>query len=197
MKYFVYAIIITLMLTFNAFADDPPTETWDVSQEVQDLYDQGLVSDDVLDYAKEGILIDGAIPTETASYSGRNNLESTISNVDTQERETSETLVSEPGETVKALSPIPSSGSAYSDPVMISVEYAEDAAQGSLLEVIYDLLGKPVKSYHYRYQNNQQGNNVYSVQVLDYDIPWIASFLMLLLVIYCIFKAGGALLSKL
>ena len=67
MKYFVYALIITLMLTFTAFADDPPTETWDVSQEVQDLYNQGLVSDDVLDNAKEGILIDGAIPTETES----------------------------------------------------------------------------------------------------------------------------------
>lgn len=197
MKYFVYALIITIMLTFTAFADDPPTETWDVSQEVQDLYDQGLVSDDVLDNAKEGILIDGAIPTETASYSGRSDMVDTVSNLDNQERETSETLASESGETIKALSPIPSSGTAYTDPVLIDVEYAEDAEQGSLLEVIYDLLGKPVKAYHYRYQNNQQGYTVYSVQVLDYDIPWIASFLMLLLVIYCIFKAGGALLSKL
>lgn len=197
MKYFVYVLIITIMLTFTVFADDPPTEVWDVSDEIMDLYNQGLVSDDVLENAKEGILIDGAIPTETASYSGRSDLESSISDLDTKERETGETLASESGETVKALSPVPSSGSAYTDPVMISVEYAEDAEHGSLLEVIYNLLGKPVKSYHYRYQNNQQGNNVYSVQVVDYDIPWIASFLMLLLVIYCIFKAGGALLSKL
>lgn len=197
MKYFIYAIIITLLLTFTAFADDPPTETWDVSQEVQDLYDQGLVSDDVLENAKEGILIDGAIPTETASFDGRSDLVDTVSDLDTKEREEDQTLASEPGESLKSLSPIPSSGTAYTDPVLIGVEYAEDAEQGSLLEVIYDLLGKPVKSYHYRYQNNQQGYTVYSVQVLDYDIPWIASFLMLLLVIYCIFKAGGALLSKL
>lgn len=197
MKYFVYALIITLMLTFTAFADDPPTETWDVSQEIQDLYDQGLVSDDVMDNAKEGILIDGAIPTETASYSGRSDLVDSVSDLGVKEREEDQTLATEPGESLKSLSPIPSSGTAYTDPVLIGVEYAEDAEQGSLLEVIYDLLGKPVKSYHYRYQNNQQGYTVYSVQVLDYDIPWIASFLMLLLVIYCIFKAGGALLSKL
>lgn len=197
MKYFVYALIITLMLTFTVFADDPPAQTWDVSQEIQDLYDQGLVSDDVMDNAKEGILIDGAIPTETASYSGRSDLVDTVSDVDTKEREENQTLATEPGESLKSLSPIPSSGTAYTDPVLIDVEYAEDAEQGSLLEVIYDLLGKPVKAYHYRYQNNQQGYTVYSVQVLDYDIPWIASFLMLLLVIYCIFKAGGALLSKL
>lgn len=197
MKYFIFGLIITLMLTFTAFADDPPTETWDVSQEIQDLYDQGLVSDDVLDNAKEGILIDGAIPTETASYSGRGDMVDSVSDLDTKEREENQTLASESGESLKSLSPIPSNGTAYTDPVLIGVEYAEDAEQGSLLEVIYDLLGKPVKSYHYRYQNNQQGYTVYSVQVLDYDIPWIASFLMLLLVIYCIFKAGGALLSKL
>lgn len=197
MKYFVYALIITLMLSITAFADDPPAETWDVSQEIQDLYDQGLVSDDVMDNAKEGILIDGAIPTETASYSGRSDLVDSVSDVGDKEREEDQTLATESGESLKSLSPIPSSGTAYTDPVLIGVEYAEDAEQGSLLEVIYDLLGKPVKSYHYRYQNNQQGYTVYSVQVLDYDIPWIASFLMLLLVIYCIFKAGGALLSKL
>lgn len=197
MKYFVYAIIITLLISITAFADDPPTEIWDVSQELQDLYDQGLVSDDVMDNAREGILIDGAIPTETASYSGHSNLVDSVSDLDTKEREEDQTLATEPGESLKSLSPIPSSGTAYTDPVLIGVEYAEDAEQGSLLEVIYNLLGKPVKSYHYRYQNNQQGYTVYSVQVLDYDIPWIASFLMLLLVIYCIFKAGGALLSKL
>lgn len=197
MKYIAFSLIFVFIFTFTVFADDPPTEVWDVSDEIMDLYNQGLVSDDVLENAKEGILIDGAIPTETASYSGRSDLVDSVSDVDSKEREENQTLVTEPGESLKSLSPVPSSGSAYSDPVMIGVEYAEDAEQGSLLEVIYNLLGKPVKSYHYRYQNNQQGNNVYSVQVVDYDIPWIASFLMLLLVIYCIFKAGGALLSKL
>lgn len=197
MKYLAYSLIVILLFSFTVFADDPPTEVWDVSDEIMDLYNQGLVSDDVLENAKEGILIDGAIPTETASYSGRSDLVDSLSDVDSKEREENQTLATEPGESLKSLSPVPSSGSAYTDPVMIGVEYAEDAEQGSLLEVIYDLLGKPVKSYHYRYQNNQQGNNVYSVQVVDYDIPWIASFLMLLLVIYCIFKAGGALLSKL
>lgn len=130
MKYFVYALIITLMLTFTAFADDPPAETWDVSQEIQDLYDQGLVSDDVMDNAKEGILIDGAIPTETASYSGRSDVVDSVSDLGYKEREKDQTLASEPGESLKSLSPIPSSGTAYTDPVLIGVEYAEDAIQG-------------------------------------------------------------------
>ncbi|MBO7677718.1 MAG: hypothetical protein J6S49_09405, partial [Erysipelotrichaceae bacterium] len=104
MKYFIYALIISLMLTFTVFADDPPAETWDVSQEIQELYNQGLVSDDVLDNAKEGILIDGAIPTETASYSGRSDLVDSVSDVGDKEREEDQTLATEPGESLKSLS---------------------------------------------------------------------------------------------
>lgn len=197
MKYIIYILIFILMFSITVFADDPPTEEWDLSQDLDTLYSQGLVSDEVMENQKEENADEYAVPSETASYSGYSNLDSSVSDMELAKQETDKTLDSQSGENLKSLSPVPSSGSAYSDPTLISVEYAEDAEQGSLLEVLYGLLGKPVKAYHYRWQSSSQGYNVYSVQVLDYDIPWIASFLLLMLVLYCIFKAGGALLSKL
>ena len=48
------------------------------------------------------------------------------------------------------------------------------------------------------YQNSyQNGYTVYKLQLLDYDINWLASFFLLCLVVFCVFKAGGVLLSKL
>lgn len=94
--------------------------------------------------------------------------------------------------------PVPDSGSSYTQPALVATEYAPDAESGTLLSVIYGLLGKPVKSYTYSYQNSyQNGYTVYKLELLDYDINWLASFFLLCLVIFCVFKAGGALLSKL
>lgn len=95
--------------------------------------------------------------------------------------------------------PVPDSGSAYSKPVLVATEYVADADAGSLLSVLYSLLGKPVKSYTYSYVNSYSSSQqtVYKLELLDYDINWLASFFMLCLVVYCVFKAGGALLSKL
>lgn len=94
--------------------------------------------------------------------------------------------------------PVPDSGSSYTQPTLVATEYAPDAESGTLLSVIYGLLGKPVKSYTYSYQNSYQNSyTVYKLELLDYDINWLASFFLLCLVIFCVFKAGGALLSKL
>lgn len=94
--------------------------------------------------------------------------------------------------------PVPDSGSSYTQPALVATEYVPDAEAGTLLSVLYDLLGKPVKSYTYSYQNSyQNGYTVYKLELLDYDINWLASFFLLCLVIFCVFKAGGALLSKL
>ena len=90
---------------------------------------------------------------------------------------------------------IPTSGSAYSDPVMTSVEYAE-AESGSLLSILYSLFGRPVRAYHYRYQTNSQGTYSYAIQTLDYDVNWMSSVVVFLLVLWCVFKLGGVLLSK-
>lgn len=90
---------------------------------------------------------------------------------------------------------IPTSGSAYSDPIMTSVEYAE-AESGSLLSILYSLFGRPIRAYHYRYQTNSQGTYSYAVETLDYDVNWMSSVVVFLLVLWCIFKLGGVLLSK-
>lgn len=94
--------------------------------------------------------------------------------------------------------PVPDSGSSYTQPTLVATEYAPDADSGSLLSVLYQLLGKPVKSYTYSYQSSyQNGYTVYKLELLDYDVNWLASFFLLCLVIFCVFKAGGVLLSKL
>lgn len=95
-----------------------------------------------------------------------------------------------------SLQNVPSSGSAYSDPQLIYTEYAE-AESGSLLSILYSLFGRPVRAYHYRWQSStSQGYNVYSVETLDYDANWFASVAVFCLVLFCVFKLGGVLLSK-
>ena len=92
---------------------------------------------------------------------------------------------------------VPTSGQSYIQPEMVSVEYAADASSGSLLSVLYNLLGKPVVSYTYKIQSSYDNSRIgYVTQHLEYDSNWLASFVLLLVVVFCIFKAGGALISK-
>ena len=92
---------------------------------------------------------------------------------------------------------VPTSGQSYIPPEMVSVEYAPDASSGSLLSVLYSLLGKPVVSFTYKIQSTYDNSRVgYVTQHLEYDSNWLASLVLLLVVVFCIFKAGGALISK-
>ena len=92
---------------------------------------------------------------------------------------------------------VPTSGTSYTQPEMVHVEYAPDASDGSLLSVLYDLLGKPVVSYTYKVQTNYNNSQYgYVTEHLDYDSNWVCSLVLLLVVVFCIFKAGGALISK-
>lgn len=92
---------------------------------------------------------------------------------------------------------VPTSGQSYIQPEMVSVEYAPDASSGSLLSVLYNLLGKPIVSYTYKIQSSYDNSRVgYVTQHLAYDSNWLASLVLLLVVVFCIFKAGGALISK-
>lgn len=93
---------------------------------------------------------------------------------------------------------VPTSGQSYILPEVVAVEYAPDATSGSLLAVLYGLLGKPVTAYTYKVQTSYQssGYTGYVTQQLDYDANWIASVVLLIVVLFCIFKAGGALLCK-
>lgn len=92
---------------------------------------------------------------------------------------------------------VPTSGQSYIQPEMVSIEYAPDASSGSLLSVLYNLLGKPIVSYTYKIQSSYDNSRVgYVTQHLEYDSNWLASLVLLLVVVFCIFKAGGALISK-
>ena len=96
-----------------------------------------------------------------------------------------------------ALTTVPTSGQSYILPEVVNIEYAPDAPAGSLLAVLYGLLGKPVVSYTYKVKTSRDSNYTgYLVQQLDYDANWVASLFLLIVVLFCIFKAGGALLCR-
>lgn len=113
---------------------------------------------------------------------------------DNLDLEVLETSLPNPFSDSASIQNVPTSGSAYSDPVLISTEYA-DADSGSLLSILYSLFGRPVKAYHYRY-NTSNSTTQYAVQTLDYDANWFASVAVFCLVLFCVFKLGGVLLSK-
>ena len=96
-----------------------------------------------------------------------------------------------------AASSVPSSGLSYVQPELVNIEYAPDATSGTLLAVLYGLLGKPVTAYTYKVRTSYQSDYTgYVTEQLDYDANWLASLALLIVVLFCIFKAGGALLCK-
>lgn len=107
----------------------------------------------------------------------------------------SESSFSQPS--TMALTTVPTSGQSYIIPEVVNIEYAPDAPAGSLLAVLYGLLGKPVVAYTYQVRTSKDASYVgYLVQQLDYDANWVSSLVLLIVVLFCIFKAGGALLCK-
>lgn len=98
---------------------------------------------------------------------------------------------------VLAATSVPTSGLSYVQPELVKIEYAPDATSGTLLAVLYGLLGKPVTAYTYKVRTSYQSDYTgYVTEQLDYDANWLASLVLLIVVLFCIFKAGGALLCK-
>ena len=96
-----------------------------------------------------------------------------------------------------AAASVPTSGLSYVQPELVKIEYAPDATSGTLLAVLYGLLGKPVTAYTYKVRTSYQSDYTgYVTEQLDYDANWLASLALLIVVLFCIFKAGGALLCK-
>lgn len=96
-----------------------------------------------------------------------------------------------------AASSVPTSGLSYIQPEIVNIEYAPDATSGTLLAVLYGLLGKPVTAYTYKVRTSYQSDYTgYVTHQLDYDANWLASLALLIVFLFCIFKAGGALLCK-
>lgn len=98
---------------------------------------------------------------------------------------------------ILAAASVPTSGLSYIQPELVKIDYAPDASSGSLLAVLYGLLGKPVTAYTYMVRTSYQSDYTgYITQHLDYDANWLASLALLIVVLFCIFKAGGALLCR-
>lgn len=96
-----------------------------------------------------------------------------------------------------AAASVPTSGLSYVQPELVKIEYAPDPTSGTLLAVLYGLLGKPVTAYTYKVRTSYQSDYTgYVTEQLDYDANWLASLVLLIVVLFCIFKAGGALLCK-
>lgn len=169
----------------------------------EDLYNEKLLASQVSDDSESETSGDTESDSDESSLSG-----SDLSSVSVSDLESGTDLqvasFSTGAESSVSESPIllaasvPTSGTSYSQPELVDIEYAPDASSGSLLAVLYGLLGKPVISYTYKVQNSYNSSSTYSyvTEVLNYDANWLASLALLMVVLFCIFKAGGALLCK-
>lgn len=90
----------------------------------------------------------------------------------------------------------PSNNTAYTDPSLVKTEYVPDAESGTLLEILYNLFGKPVRAYHYSYQSSNSGYTQYKVVEQDCDVAWCSQVIIFILVLWCVLKVGGALICK-
>lgn len=190
-----FLLILVFSLSVFAFAAD---EEWNYDADyIKSLFESGKISEDTYNLYLEGVDISAALSAlEDPSSSASPDLLIATDNLPLEEASKVDLQLDSSDASLKSLSPVPTSGSAYSNPRLVEVEYVPDAEDGTLLAALYSFLGKPVQAYHYSWQSSTQGYNVYSCQVLDYDINWIASVVLLLAVLVCIMKAGGALLSK-
>ena len=168
----------------------------------EDLYNEKLLASQVSDAESEDSRIVESVSGQSSLSDGNPVSADLHSESDSGHLQTAEvstgsqsSLAQSP---VMAVSTVPTNGQSYIQPQVVNVEYAPDATSGSLLAVLYGLLGKPVVSYTYkvRTSNSSSGYDGYLVQQLDYDANWIASLVLLIVVLFCIFKAGGALLCK-
>ena len=154
--------------------DEPLTEITDVVQPESvepDLSDGDPVSSDIHSESDSGYLEAASIASGTQSSGSQSPMLASAS--------------------------VPTSGLSYVQPELVKIDYAPDATSGTLLAVLYGLLGKPVTAYTYKVRTSYQSDYTgYVTQQLDYDANWLASLVLLLVVLFCIFKAGGALLCK-
>lgn len=92
---------------------------------------------------------------------------------------------------------VPSSGGSISPPFFQNVIYSPDAQSGTLMAAIYSLIGKPILGYTLAYKTSYNSDSLlYSTVGVDFDQSWWGSLFLLCIVLFSIFKAGGALISK-
>lgn len=167
----------------------------------EDLYNEKLLASQRSDAESEDPRVVESVPVES-SLSDRDSVSADLhSESDSRHLEAAsfasgtESRNSQPA--MFAAASVPTSGLSYIQPELINIEYAPDATSGTLLAVLYGLLGKPVTSYTYKVRTSSDYDRIgYVTEQLDYDANWLASLFLLIVVLFCIFKAGGALLCK-
>lgn len=167
----------------------------------EDLYNEKLLASQLSDDESENSRVVESVPVEPSFFGGDSVLADLHSESDSGYLETSS--FSTGSESSSAQSPmlaaesVPTSGLSYVQPELVKIEYAPDATSGTLLAVLYGLLGKPVIAYTYKVRTSYQSDYTgYVTEQLDYDANWLASLVLLIVILFCIFKSGGALLCK-
>lgn len=167
----------------------------------EDLYNEKLLASERSNDESENTRIIESVPDQSTLSDGDSvpadlHSESNSGHLETASFSTgSESSVSQ--SPMLAASSVPTSGLSYVQPELVKIDYAPDATSGTLLAVLYGLLGKPVTAYTYKVRTSYQSDYTgYVTQQLDYDANWLASLALLIVVLFCIFKAGGALLCK-
>ena len=167
----------------------------------EDLYNEKLLASQLPDDESENSRIDESVPDQSSLFDGDSVPADLHSEPDTGYLQASSfssgTESSGSQSPMLAAASVPTSGFSYVQPELVKIEYAPDATSGTLLSVLYGLLGKPVTAYTYKVRTSYQSDYTgYVTEQLDYDANWLASLALLIVVLFCIFKAGGALLCK-
>ena len=194
--------IIFLSVTFVALLGCLVVSSSAVSWETfaSDYYG-GLAYEDANDEIRaEYALVEGMTDEEYASRFDSNGSVSAPDDISEKEPSVAAASVSasESSVAVLAVEEFPSNNTAYTDPTLIKTEYVPDADEGTLLSVLYDLFGKPVRAYHYSFQSGYNSNSYtnYKVVEQDVDVAWCSQVIIFILVLWCVMKVGGALICK-
>lgn len=155
----------------------------------EDVYDDFKVSNSTAPSATD--YLDGSSePLDVVS-------DSTVSDSPVQPSRSQPLTVQNSDVSLASLQPVPTTGSSYTKPVVVEVTYAPDADTGTLTSALYSLIGKPIVSRTWQVKTGYNNDYVsFVTEQQDFDLGWCASLLLLLVVLWSIFKAGGALLSK-
>lgn len=193
--------IIFLSVTFVALLGclivSASAVTWETFS--ADYYGGTPYDEATEDMLAEFALVEGLTDEEYASRFDSPESESSTDDISKEEStlETPSLLASASEVSLLSVQEFPSNNTAYTDPVLVKTEYVPDADEGTLLSVIYDLFGKPVRAYHYSYQGNYQNSYTqYKVVEQDYDVAWCSQVIIFILVLWCVLKVGGALICK-
>lgn len=193
--------IIFLSVTFVALLGclivSASAVTWETFS--ADYYGGTPYDEATQDMLAEFALVEGMTDEEYASRFDTSESESSVDDLPEEEPtlEASSVSASQSPVAVMALEEFPSNNTAYTDPTLIRTEYVPDADEGTLLSVLYDLFGKPVRAYHYSYQGNYQNSYLqYKVVEQDFDVAWCSQVIIFILVLWCVMKVGGALICK-